>query len=201
MKNDTTKIVEEKCPFCGATHSTTGYQFGHKWICGTIRQRTTTINRSTGCRNSEASQLKDEIERLQAIVDKLPKTKDGVPYAADRELYNKHGEGVILSWAVVHLAGCYYSTREAAQAAKETVMTRPRPGPGWTYMESAVYDHVSGIRIHISGVVQLLDGTILDGTQWPETKSLDHCIRVCGGSRRRGVMVWALKAAEAAKEE
>jgi hypothetical protein len=80
-----------------------------------------------------------EVEHLQAIVDKLPKTKDGVPvvpcpttrlwyihpgsrlvyertYEADLEDARTHHSGEDVAWLGVR--DCY-STREAAQAAKE----------------------------------------------------------------------------------
>lgn len=68
LGNDTTKVVEEKCPFCCATHSTIGYQFGHKWICGTFRQRTGTVTRSVECRDSQVERLQARIDELEAII-------------------------------------------------------------------------------------------------------------------------------------
>lgn len=67
-----------------------------------------------------------EIERLEAIVDRLPKTDDGVPVAFDRELWYvaNHNEIVRLKhsrdlpyWDLVEAC---YSTREAAEAAMST---------------------------------------------------------------------------------
>jgi len=73
----------------------------------------------------------DEIERLRAIVDKLPKTADGVTvvpgmllyhYATGRPLGNvvtytagmrAHGQWAVAAYPV----GDCYSTREAAEAA------------------------------------------------------------------------------------
>ena len=78
-----------------------------------------------------------EIKRLQAIVDKLPKTKDGVPVVPGEDVVwhpaiaNEEGE---LSPLDVHASRCAswqevptvafavsecYSTREDAEAAKE----------------------------------------------------------------------------------
>lgn len=67
-----------------------------------------------------------------------------------------------------------------------------RPGPGWQHVGSSVYDHSSGLRIHVLGMCRLPDGKVIYGETWPESKSLDRCIRICGGNRRRGVMVWGL---------
>ena len=95
----------------------------------------------------EATTQAAELERLRAIVDKLPKAADGVPVVPGMELYliwtpvvggNKcrtrdckgiieWDEGVIMKWnmsggtpASQHIAikDCY-STRAAAEAAKE----------------------------------------------------------------------------------
>lgn len=30
------------------------------------------------------------------------------------------------------------------------------------------------------------------GMLWPESRNVDQCVRVAGGNRRRGMMVWAL---------
>ena len=76
-----------------------------------------------------------------------------------------------------------------------------KPGPGWTQAGASVWDHVSGIRVHESGMVRLADGRIVIGSQWPESRRLDACVRMCGGNVRRGAMVWALKAAKAAGGE
>ena len=74
--------------------------------------------------------------------------------------------------------------------------TRRRPGPGWAATPCcAVFEHVSGIRIHIHGMARLPTGEWIDGGRWPESKSLEHCIRICGGNRRRGVMAWTMKLA------
>lgn len=66
------------------------------------------------------------------------------------------------------------------------------PGPGWTHAGPAVYDHTSGIRIHVHGFCRLPGGYIIRGCQWPESRELDRFIRINGGNRRRGVMAWGL---------
>lgn len=71
-------------------------------------------------------------------------------------------------------------------------MIRKRPGPGWKHIAGPVYEHTSGIRIHVFGMALLPSGVWINGRTWPEHKALDLCIRICGGTRRRGVMVWAL---------
>ena len=69
-----------------------------------------------------------EIERLRVIVDRLPKTADGVPVAFDQTLFHvssydgqieelKHTRSLSYWWIV---EDCY-DTREAAEAARAEV--------------------------------------------------------------------------------
>ena len=88
-------------------------------------------------RDCERCQLVAKIERLQAIVDTLPKTADGVPIHPGMTLFDKDGFSdtkvtgfqVSVSGELLCLyspngfdAICsgYYSTREAAEKASET---------------------------------------------------------------------------------
>lgn len=80
------------------------------------------------------NQAAAEIERLRAIVDKLPKTADGVPMTPGMNVYSLHwfqpwritgfnttsdGEaGVIYFGVGFDAIGPWYSTLEAAQQAK-----------------------------------------------------------------------------------
>ena len=79
-----------------------------------------------------ALRLGRERKRLQAIVDKLPKTADGVPIVPGRRVWQTPGDwyGVKMSMT----AGPYcttfpewdevYSTREAAEAAADAAKSR-----------------------------------------------------------------------------
>jgi hypothetical protein len=80
--------------------------------------------------------------------------------------------------------------------------TRYRPGPGWKRAGIApVYDHTSGIRVHVHGWLRLACGKLIDGSRWPELLSVGRFVRICGGNRKRGVMVWGrYTAAQAAKD-
>jgi len=70
---------------------------------------------------------------------------------------------------------------------------RLRPGPGWrSFANQAVFQHESGIRIHVYGLAGVEKDVLLNGKLWPESRMLDWFIRVNGGNRRRGVMAWAL---------
>lgn len=62
-----------------------------------------------------------EVQRLQALVDKLPKTEDGVPVTSSDDVYELidgktivHSKAGRLMWPVLWPV---YSTREAAEAA------------------------------------------------------------------------------------
>ena len=68
----------------------------------------------------------DELERLRAIVDKLPKTADGVPVVPGLDnVWVKNGPNVrpsesMTTWRLLQVRRSYcYSTREAAEAAKQ----------------------------------------------------------------------------------
>lgn len=74
---------------------------------------------------SERRALCDEIERLRAIVGRLPKTSDGVPVLPGDRMFCRCGMGPAKEVLVPPQApidsvfpGCY-STREAAEAARE----------------------------------------------------------------------------------
>ena len=73
-----------------------------------------------------------------------------------------------------------------------------RPGDSWFHVGGAYYDHGnSGLRIHVAGLCRLpLSREIVNGRQWPESMALREAIRICGGNRKRGVMVWALNLLE-----
>lgn len=83
-----------------------------------------------GCDNATALEMCDEIDRLQAIVDTLKTTADGVPIVQDTDYWlpNDGGEPVIVHTdrsgpMVMCRDGAYaademYSTREAAENAR-----------------------------------------------------------------------------------
>lgn len=78
-------------------------------------------------------------------------------------------------------------------APKERVNQRSiQPGPGWHHVNGAVWDHTSGLRCHLLGTARLATGEVVEGTNWPEAMRLWWFIRANGGSRRRGVLAWAL---------
>jgi hypothetical protein len=64
----------------------------------------------------------DELDRLQAIVDQLPKTADGVPIAPGTRVWSElAGEVSRVTVNRIGIGGVYhdvYSTREAAEKAR-----------------------------------------------------------------------------------
>lgn len=79
-------------------------------------------------------------------------------------------------------------SQDASKPVESVVM---RPGPGWSHMGGAVYQHATGIRIHVYGLCGFPGGHLSNGNQWPESQELDRLIRINGGNRKRGVMAWA----------
>lgn len=71
-----------------------------------------------------------------------------------------------------------------------------RPGPGWTHwLLSPVHEHISGIRVHMMGTISLPLPTgerIIYGENWPHSQSAERWIKIAGGNRKRGLMMWAL---------
>lgn len=69
------------------------------------------------------------------------------------------------------------------------------PGPGWKPAGGAVFDHRSGIRVHVGGLCRLRNGTVVSGMMWPESRVFNWFVRVNGGNRKRGAMAWAIEVA------
>lgn len=64
-----------------------------------------------------------------------------------------------------------------------------RPGPGWCFVGCSVWQHISGVRVHYLGMVLLPDGTV---RREKESDLAKEYIRLAGGNRKRGLMMWAL---------
>ncbi len=88
----------------------------HIIVCGTLHAPTSQTQEA-------AKQMRAERDRLQTIVDKLPKTADGVPVVPGIKVWHRDYLGVVTEEAGVWkppfpgLLVCCYSTREAAEAA------------------------------------------------------------------------------------
>lgn len=66
-----------------------------------------------------------------------------------------------------------------------------RPGNGWNHLSGPVYEHVSGTRIHILGMVKLPNGEWKSANKYPENIDAHRLIRINGENRKRGIMAWA----------
>ncbi len=67
-----------------------------------------------------------------------------------------------------------------------------RPGPGWKYLAAGVWEHCSGARISMGGVVRLPDKKTYRYLNTLEAGRLGRqLIRINGGNRKRGMMAWA----------
>lgn len=76
-------------------------------------------------------------------------------------------------------------------------MTRRKPGPGWKHVAGAVWDHISGIRLHMMGLVRLPGGQYVSANTVAEQQGVCKALRIAGGNPRRGLMIWALQKLEA----
>lgn len=63
-----------------------------------------------------------------------------------------------------------------------------RPGNGWKHLAGSVWEHSTGVRIHLLGMARLPDGTSLP---WKWDGEYD-AKRQQGYNTKRALMVWAL---------
>ena len=75
--------------------------------------------------------------------------------------------------------------------SEQTSKQRSKPGSGWSNVGGPVWDHVSGIRLHVGGLLRLQNGNHVSSDRWPDSVSADFSIRMAGGNRKRGLMAWA----------
>ena len=66
-----------------------------------------------------------------------------------------------------------------------------RPGAGWKHLAGSVWEHSSGTRIHLIGLVRLPDMSFFSLNKYPECMDGYKMIRINGGNRKRGLMSWA----------
>ena len=71
-----------------------------------------------------------------------------------------------------------------------------RPGLGWHHWpRTGVWDHRSGIRINTGGLIVIpgkADTRLIWENEWPHSQSAERWIKIAGGNRKRGLMLWAL---------
>lgn len=82
------------------------------------------------------------------------------------------------------------SQKNADRASVQSIVRRP--GPGWRFVGSGVWDHDSGMRLHCLGLLVMPDGKMRRATEWPASDIAKGYIRVAGGNRKRGLMMWAM---------
>lgn len=63
-----------------------------------------------------------------------------------------------------------------------------RPGPGWKHMSGSVWEHDTGLRIHLLGMARLPDG---QSVPWGFDDEYD-AMRQQGYNVKRALMVWSL---------
>lgn len=66
-----------------------------------------------------------------------------------------------------------------------------RPGRGWSHVAGSVYEHTSGLRLHVGGLIRLPNGQCVSANEWPESRTVRWYVRANGGNRKRGLMAWA----------
>ena len=64
-----------------------------------------------------------------------------------------------------------------------------------------VFEHESGMRVHTLGFLVFPSKQVLMGNQMPEYDRLNKAIKIQGGNRKRGLMLWAESVWQAALEE
>ena len=77
-------------------------------------------------------------------------------------------------------------------------MTR-KPGPGWRYLGSGTWE-CGSVRVHMYGLTITPDTAIHWADTWPESEDARRFIRIAGGNRKRGLMLWAMWLHENAAE-
>lgn len=137
--------MSEKCPKCGADQTKDRFDGATIWECGSLREIGQIYPaRTWGCMERQLAAVTKERDELREIVDKLPKTADGVPqipmiscpwlihycpklhfqqcfaweifWDAPQGVWHVSGDVLHRQWTPV---SCAYSTREAAETAKE----------------------------------------------------------------------------------
>lgn len=140
--------MTDKCPKCRAVE-VSSFNKNTTFLCCTTTWKGTVKDETQQCLRNQIIQRDTRIAELEAIVDKLPKTADGVPVAVGQEVFvivndeviddgtQKGGiAGACASWyvnpggnfydAMVDWKSGYrrplsdcYSTREAAEQARD----------------------------------------------------------------------------------
>ena len=82
--------------------------------------------------------------------------------------------------------------RPSSALCKGEAEMQMRPGDGWQHVGGAVWEHASGTRIHMLGLVKTADGQVYSLNDWRSSEAGRRLVRINGGNRRRGLMAWAV---------
>lgn len=72
-----------------------------------------------------------------------------------------------------------------------------RSGVGWKHVAGSVWEHVGGARVHMGGTVRTPGGQHFSLNNLCAGDLGRLLVRVNGGSRKRGLMAWAVNLAAA----
>lgn len=64
----------------------------------------------------------------------------------------------------------------------------------WKKLNECVYEHTSGLRVHTGGTIRKLDGTFISLGNIKQARQAERFIRICGGNKKRGLMLMAVNA-------
>ena len=64
----------------------------------------------------------------------------------------------------------------------------------WKKLSVCVYEHTSGVRVHTGGTIRKLDGTFISLGNIKQARKAEKFIRICGGNKKRGLMLMAVNA-------
>jgi hypothetical protein len=134
---------QERCPKCGAEAEYTSQIGATRYECLSVRHPTGNFSQSEDCYLAEATatlrarvaELEAENAKLREVVERLPKTADGVPITPGMELFYQQapGHSITRAWAsrfpgitysqpavgTTAETWCWHSTRAAAEAAQK----------------------------------------------------------------------------------
>lgn len=70
-----------------------------------------------------------------------------------------------------------------------------KPGRGWVHVYGGLWDHApTRTQLHVvNGLLRTNGGSLVSAKLWPNPTDFERCIRIAGGNRKRGAMVWAME--------
>lgn len=61
----------------------------------------------------------------------------------------------------------------------------------WKSLGGGVFESMHGVRIHLGGLIKTSDKKYYSELRSDENKIILECYKICGGNRRRGLMLAA----------